>query len=231
MRLLFRRATFGSRRAKAREGAPGGPAEARHPESRRGSPAAPEDPTLNGGRRVPPGPHLPRPAAHPRSRFHVGPPRNRPAEAGNWRAGTPRRPPPRERADAFKGGWFKRSVQVPPRLVFARCGAAKAIGRITNSALRDSEAGRGGGGRSAPLGGRWGLSRAHGRTPPGAEGSREAIRSRDAVGADPRAEPGAEPGTFRDGESRRAAPVAPCALLSRANTELVRLISLRDHKK
>lgn len=159
-----------------------------------------------------PGPRPPRPTAHPLSRFRAGPPRYRPAEAGNGTAGTPRRPPPRARADAFKGGWFKRSVTVPPRLVFARCGAARATGRITNTALGDSEAGRGGGGRSAPLGGRWGLSPAHGRTPPGAAGPREEILSRDAVGAEPRAEPGAEPGdvSWRR-NSPRSAGSAVCA--------------------
>lgn len=132
-----------------------------------------------------PGPLPPRPTAHPRSRFRAGPPRYRPAEAGNGTAGTPRRPPPRARADAFKGGWFKRSVTVPPRLVFARCGAARATGRITNTALGDSEAGRGGGGRSAPLGGRWGLSPAHGRTPPGSGGAsgRDSVPRRGGSGA------------------------------------------------
>lgn len=159
-----------------------------------------------------PGPLPPRPTAHPRSRFRAGPPRYRPAEAGNGTAGTPRRPPPRAGADAFKGGWFKRSVTVPPRLVFARCGAARATGRITNTALGDSEAGRGGGGRSAPLGGRWGLSPAHGRTPPGTAGRREEILSRDAVGAEPRAEPGTEPGdvSWRR-NSPRSAGSAVCA--------------------
>lgn len=129
---------------------------------------------------MPPGP---RPAAHPRSRFQAERLRYRPAEAGNGRAGTPRRPPPRERADAFKGGWFKCSVQVPPRLVFARCGAARAIGRITNSALGDSEAGRGGGGREMG---------AEPRARPDAPGG-GGVSGSDAVGADPRAEPGAEP--------------------------------------